>query len=95
MPLGRVNQALRRHNHSTNKGTLQGQQRLISAYRLLFQFGRSPPGFLEGFERFVEFGDNDGHGEGEEDHGTEHQDTCNDFSQSRLGIHVPVADLIN
>ena len=45
-------------------------------YRLLLEFWRFSSGFLQGFKRLVEFGDNDSHRQGEEDHGTEDENSC-------------------
>ena len=76
------------------QSTVQGQRYLFS-YRLLFQSRCFPSGFLESLKGFVEFGDYDGHGQGEKDHRTEYQDTCDYLSQCSFGIHVPVTDLLS
>lgn len=49
--------------------------------------------WLELLEGLVELGDDDGHGQGEVDHGDEDEDAGDHLATPRLRVHVPVADL--
>lgn len=51
-------------------------------------------GLLERFESLVEFGDDDGHGQGQEYHGAEDEDARHHLPQSGLGVHISVPHLI-